>query len=395
MNHGPISFWVAWRLNGENSPLQTTQLADAGWPFPQYGQTTTFLDFDFDSDIHGGYVTSGRLTNAALPWEARRMSITSASLQPRIATILRVRFLLILPLFGIWGCDAPPSTGASRYDVPATPPPRPIALVDRERITIAEIEPQLLEAVGGRIVRERVLDARLARTAAREGIEMDADDLQRERNLLTATLAEDPDRAERLLDELRRNRGLGPIRFEALLRRTALLRRLVAEEVEITDAALEGAHDLAHGPRRVTRIVVVEDLRAASEVRRRLDAGTPFATVAVERSLDASADRGGLLAPVSRLDPSWPIAFRHAVFDAEIGRVSEPVGIDGRTLLVLVEEERPGTGVTLDDGREPAEAAARLAIERLLMDRLARRMVPADAIDPIDPSLRWSMPRRE
>ena len=265
----------------------------------------------------------------------------------------------------------------------------------RERVTIAEIEPQLLEAVGGRIVRERVLDARLARTAARAGIEIDADDLQRERDVLTATLAEDPDRAERLLDELRRNRGLGPIRFEALLRRTALLRRLVAEEVEITDAALEGAHDLAHGPRRVARIVVVEDLRAASDARRRLDAGTPFATVAVERSLDASADRGGLLAPVSRLDPSWPIAFRNAVFDAEIGRVSEPVRIDGRTLLVLVEEERPGTGVTLDAGREEAEAAARLAIERLLMDRLARRMVPADAIDPIDPSLRWSMPRGE
>jgi parvulin-like peptidyl-prolyl isomerase len=267
--------------------------------------------------------------------------------------------------------------------------------VGRERVTIAEIEPQLLEAVGGRIVRERVLDARLARAAAREGIEIDADDLQRERSLLTATLAEDPDRAERLLDELRRSRGLGPIRFEALLRRTALLRRLVAEEVEITDAALEGAHDLAHGPRRVARIVVVEDLRAASDARRSLDAGTPFATVAVERSLDASADRGGLLAPVSRLDPSWPVAFRRAVFDAEIGRVSEPVRIDARTLLILVEAERPGTGVSLDAARDDAEAAARLAIERLLMDRLARRLVPENAIDPIDPSLRWSMPRGE
>lgn len=303
--------------------------------------------------------------------------------------------LLLLPMLTANGCDAPPSTDAGRYDVQAAPPPRPIALVDRERVTIAEIEPQLLEAVGGRIVRERVLDARLARAAAQDGIVIDAGDLQRERDLLTATLSDDPDRAERLLDDLRRNRGLGPIRFEALLRRTALLRRLVAEDVEITDAALEGAHDLAHGPRRVTRIVVVEDLRAASDVRRRLDAGTPFATVAVERSLDASADRGGLLAPVSRLDPSWPVAFRKAVFDAEIGRVSEPVRVDGRTLLILVEAERPGTGVPLDAGRDDAEAAARLAIERLLMDRLARRLVPADAIDPIDPSLRWSMPRNE
>ncbi len=388
MNQGPISFWVAWRLKGENSPLQAMQVADAGCPLPQYGQTTTFPDFD--SDIRGGYVTARRLTNAVIPWESRRMSILPARLQCRVSTILR-----FLPLLAICGCDAPPSSDSTRYDVPAVAPPRPIAIVDRERVTINEIEPQLLEAVGGRIVRERVLDVRLARTAAREGIQVDAEDLQRERDLLTATLAEDPDRAERLLDELRRNRGLGPIRFEALLRRTALLRSLVADEVEITDAALEGAHDLAHGPRRVARIVVVEDLRAASDVRRRLDAGTPFATVAVERSLDASADRGGLLAPVSRLDPSWPIAFRTAVFEAEIGQVSDPVRIDGRTLLILVESERPGTGVSLEDGRADAEAAARLAIERLLMDRLARRLVPADAIDPIDPSLRWSMPRSE
>ena len=98
---------------------------------------------------------------------------------------------------------------------------------------------------------------------------------------------------------------------------------------------------------------------------------------------------------MSRLDPSWPIAFRTAVFEAEIGQVSDPVRIDGRTLLILVESERPGTGVSLEDGRADAEAAARLAIERLLMDRLARRLVPADAIDPIDPSLRWSMPRNE
>lgn len=332
------------------------------------------------------------------------MSIPRTRFQPRLATIPRIRRLgiralrlpvLLLPMLGSGGCETASSTGSARYEVQAPPPPRPIALVGRERVTIAEIEPQLLEAVGGRIVRERVLDARLAREAAREGIEIDADDLQRERNLLTVTLAEDPDRAERLLDELRRNRGLGPIRFEALLRRTALLRRLVAEEVEITDAALEGAHDLAHGPRRVARIVVVEDLRAASDARRSLDAGTPFATVAVERSLDASADRGGLLAPVSRLDPSWPVAFRKAVFDAEIGRVSEPVRIDARTLLILVEAERPGTGVSLDAARDDAEAAARLAIERLLMDRLARRLVPENAIDPIDPSLRWSMPRGE
>ena len=366
------------------------QAADAGCPLPQYGQTTTFLAFD--SGMSGGYATLHRLTNAGAPWDARVMPIHAASIHARPARTLRIPALVSFAAFGFIGCGGPPAATSTSVNDPPPRASRPIALVDRERVTIADVEPQLLEAVGGRIVRERVLDDRLARAAGRAGIEVDATDLRRERDLLTATLAQDPDRAERLLGELRRNRGLGPIRFEALLRRTALLRSMVAAEVEITDAALAGAHDVAHGPRRVARIVVVEDLRAAEEVRRRLEEGIPFPTVAVERSLDSSADRGGLLAPISRLDPSWPATFREAVFAAEIGVVSPPVQVDGRTLVVLVESERPGTGVTLEAGRDAAEAAARLAIERLLMDRLARRLAPSDAIEPLDPSLRWSMP---
>jgi len=273
----------------------------------------------------------------------------------------------------------------------APPPSRPIAMVERERITIADIEPKLLEAIGGRIVKEYVLDVTLARTAARENMVIDAADLERERSMLVANLASDPDRGERLLEELRRRQGLGPIRFEALLRRTALLRRLVAEDVVISDAARQGAHDLRHGPKRTTRIIAVEDLRTAAKARDRIDAGSPFATVAIESSLDASAARGGLLAPISRLDPSWPAAFRRTVFEIEVGDLSDPIQVDGRILLVRVESETPATGVTFETGRTVAEADARLAIERLLMDRLARRLMPEDRVDALDPSLRWNL----
>jgi hypothetical protein len=293
--------------------------------------------------------------------------------------------------FVLLGCQTSSDVRVSPGPAMAPPPPRPIAMVDRERITIADVEPELLEAIGGRIVQEHVLDVTLARTAAREGMVIDAADLNRERAMLIANLAEDPDRGERLLEELRRSQGLGPIRFEALLRRTALLRRLVAEDVQITDTARRGAHDLRHGPRRTTRIIAVGDLRTAAEARARIAAGTPFATVAVESSLDASAARGGLLAPVSRLDPSWPAAFRKIVFQALFGDLSDPVQIDGRVLLVQVESEQPATGVTFEAGREIAEADARLAVERLLMDRLARRLMPKGRVEALDPSLRWSL----
>ena len=304
----------------------------------------------------------------------------------------RLRILIVgsLPVF-LLGCQSPVPVRVPSESAMAPPPSRPIAMVERERITIAEIEPKLLEAVGGRIVKEYVLDVTLARTAARANIVINAADLERERAMLVTNLANDPDRGERLLEELRRRQGLGPIRFEALLRRTALLRRLVAEDVVISDAARQGAHDLRHGPKRTTRIIAVEDLRTAADAQARLDAGSPFATVAIESSLDASAARGGLLAPISRLDPSWPAAFRRTVFEMEVGGRSDPIQVDGRILLVRVESETPATGVTFEAGKTVAEADARLAVERLLMDRLARRLTPEDQIDALDPSLRWSL----
>lgn len=289
------------------------------------------------------------------------------------------------------GCASPNDAARPAETTITLPTERPIATVDGVRIDLSEIEAALLEYAGAEIVRERALDRAVAREAARRGIEVDEAALARERTLLTETLSSDPDRAERLLADLRVARGLGPVRFAALLRRTALLRALVAEDVEIAEEVVVGAWDAAHGPARVTRIIAVGDLRDAMRLRDRLDDGADFATLAVEHSLDASGPRGGRLGPVSRLDPAWPRAFREAIFALDPGVVSAPVPVDGRVLLIEVLEERPASGVTLDDDRPRSERAARLAAERLLMDRLARRLVPPDAIEPLAPALRWGM----
>ncbi len=287
------------------------------------------------------------------------------------------------------GCSAPPAT-ATATAIPV-PTERPIAMVDGSRLELGEIEAALLERAGAEIVRERTLDRAIAREATRRGLVLAPDAELRERDLLIETLSSDPDRAERLLEELRTARGLGPTRFAALLRRNALLRALVAEDVELSDEVIEAAWDAAHGPTRISRIIAVLDLRDATQVRRRLVDGEDFATLAVERSLDASGPRGGRLGPVSRLDPAWPRAFREALFALEPGVLSEPVPVDGRVLLIEVLETRPASGVSFEADRERASRVARLAAERLLMDRLARRLVPEGTVEAISPALRWSL----
>lgn len=285
---------------------------------------------------------------------------------------------------GSTSTTTPPATAVAT-------PARPVAIVDGRRITLADLESALLERAGAEVLREQALDRAVAREAAQQGLTIDDEAVRRERTIVLANLSDDADRAERLLADLRAERGLGPTRFASLLRRTATLRALVAEDVALEEALIESAWDASHGARRVSRVVAVEDLRAAETARRRIEAGEPFGLVAAETSVDPSAVRGGRLPAVSRLDPAWPEAFRTVLFDLEPGRLSQPVGVDGRFLIVEVVETIPPSGVDFETGREAATATARLAVESLLMERLARRLVPDAFIDPLHPALRWSV----
>ena len=299
--------------------------------------------------------------------------------------------LVLLVLGGTTGgCTSDP-VPAPPAAVVVEPTARPIASVDGRRMNLQEIEAALLEFGGATVVRERALDRAVAREAAQRGIEVDEAAIARERRLLVENLSPDPDRAELLLVELRRARGLGPLRFAGLLRRNALLRALVSEDVVLDERTVRGAWDAVHGPARTIRIIATSDLRSAESARSRIEKGEDFTLVAIDSSIDASGPRGGRLAPISRLDPSWPEALRTAIFEQPPGELSEATPLNGRILIFEVLEERPGDGVAFDDARAEAERVTRLAAERLLMDRLARRLVAEDSIEPLDPSLRWSL----
>ena len=202
-------------------------------------------------------------------------------------------------------------------------------------------------------------------------------------------LSRDPDRAERMLQNIRNTRGLGPTRFGRMLRRNALLRAMIGKEIEIPEDLVLAAWDSRNGPKRVARIIAVENLEDARDARTRIAAGDDFAEVAAEISLDASAPRGGILSPVSRLDPVWPQSFREALFNLEPDQLSNPIAVDDRFLLLRLEREEAASGVTMEQGRDDALSIARMATERLLMDRLARRLVDESEIEVLDRAIRW------
>jgi hypothetical protein len=256
-----------------------------------------------------------------------------------------------------------------------------VAIWGDRAITWDRVRPTLAELAGGAALQEALLDELLAERARERGIEPDEAALAREERTLLEFLDADPAKAERLLGEVRARQGLGPVRWRALLRRNAMLRAIVAPDVQVEEAQVVAAHDAAHGPRRGARVIAVPDLRAAQAVAERLRRGDRFEDVAAEVSTDPSAARGGLVNPMSRLDPSVPAAVREALWAvAEPGGTSPPVLVASGYLLVRRGADIAGDGVALEAVRARAERSVRLAQERARMDALAQELLRG--VDP-------------
>ena len=286
-----------------------------------------------------------------------------------------------------------PASNAAPTRAAAAPVPRTerplVAIIDgRTSIEAAEIEPSLVEIGGQTALREQIVDARLARRLAAAGIAVDKARLEREERLLLETLSDDASRAVELLGEIRVRQGLGPVRFAALLKRNAGLRALVEKEVSIDDEGLANMFDMLHGPKRVARIAVLASLGDAQRFAADAEAGDGgvgrFAELAVERSLDESAARGGLLAPIARRDPSYPEALRAAIFATEVGKISAPALDGARFYVVLVTAANAADGITPADARARCERMLRLSRERLLMDALARELANTEGVTIFD-----------
>lgn len=254
----------------------------------------------------------------------------------------------------------------------------------------------LNELAGTEVLQELILDRAVAQAASSAGIEITDADVDAERMRLLESLSDDPDRARRLLASLRERQGLGRVRFDNLLRRNASLRAIVRDRVDVTDADVRRMYDVMYGPKRQSRLLVVPDLQSARAASQRIAAGEPFADVAAEVSIDASAPRGGLLEPFSRFDLSYPESFRSELWKLEPGEVSPPILLEGQyALLTMVREIGPREDVALDAVRPQLQRQVRLNRERVLMDELARRLISEVTVTIFDDALNESWNRRE
>lgn len=312
---------------------------------------------------------------------------------------MRGMALLLIVTATLAGCQSatenppPPERPARAAAEPAKDAPRrddrarPVAYVDGRALTDADLRAGLYEAAGGDVLADAVLDRAVAWRLEERGLSVDAQAIEAERALLGRSLSPDADTAVRLLDELRRSRRLGPTRFEALLRRSAGLRRLVADRVEVTDSAIRREHERRYGPRYRVRLLVTDDADEAAELRRRALDGESFADLASLHSIDPSAAQGGLLSPISPADTQYPQAVRRALPRLDAAPISGVLALGDRFAVLKLADKIEAADVALDDVTDELVEAVRRRQQRLLMERLARQMLAEAEVVVLDPAL--------
>ncbi len=303
----------------------------------------------------------------------------------------------------LFACSGPPdSTWPGTGVVVSTQPPaqdpiistvidaRPAAVVNGRIVGWGELRPLLSEAAGAEVLREVILDRMLAGAVAKAGITITANDLEAERELFYSTLSLDRDLAVRLARAVRQRQGLGRERLRRLLKRNASLRALVSGQVQVTDATIRQMSQIIHGPKRQARLIVLPTLAEAQAAVRRVEAGEFFGDLAVELSIDSSAPRGGLLEPISLAAPSDPEALRQTLWSLAKGDVSNPVLMERGYGVLMLLSEIPGQDVDMNEVRGEMERLARLQQQRILMDRLARKLLAEPSVIIIDQAIKSS-----
>ena len=308
-------------------------------------------------------------------------------------TILLVSPMLLSVLLLNACASSPPRTTPQQHSSDAI---TPIALINGRAISPEAIGTGVYELAGAEALREYALDRALHERCSQRGIVIGADRVKAERDLLGQSLgfADEQPLPPQVLDDLRAQRGLGPERFERLLRRNAMLRALVGP-VEPSELQIDLETAIVFGVSFRVRLFVSDDAQAAHETRTVVENATSgarpwvFAERCAEYSRLPSADRGGLIPRFRLNSPEYPSAVSEAIRSTQPGECSGVISTESGYLVVYVEGINPKREPSKEEQRQLIDRL-RQSVQREQMQRYAQQILAEQEIIVTDRSLNWA-----
>ena len=324
----------------------------------------------------------------------------SRTLTSRFSTTAKILLLLAQPVL-IPAC-ASTNTSTDRQTSARTS--TIIALIDGQAITRDSIWDSLAEPQGRLALENLVLDRELERRAAQREIRITPELIQAQRDALIQAWSQLDDQlpADRILEQIRSNRGLGPSRYQQLLRRNALLEALTTPASgrwEPSPNQLDNALEQRFGERFKIRLFVSQSPQDAARLRDQILNSDPasrpwvFSDACAARSIHPSRDRGGLISSISPLDLAYPGVISESLTQTGAGECSQVLSTDSGYVVIYVESIMSPTVPSEHDREQTREQLARDA-RRLAMQRLREEILGTSHIAVLDGALNWSWTNR-
>ena len=280
---------------------------------------------------------------------------------------------------------------------PGDPTSGPVmAFVNGKPVYMAGLHEVLVANYGYKIAQQMVAEELVRQAAQQAGLTANDADVAAEHEDSLAQMFPDVQglsQRERLLDQLIDKGQISRLQWDMSMRRNALLTKLAQREVEVTEQELRDEFSDEYGRRIVVRHIQLPSLIDAQKALAQIRAGTDFAALASQISINASRAEGGLLPEFGAKTVGVPLALREAALSMNrIGEVSDPVQLMNSFHILKLEKIIEPEGVDFETVKPTLTQAVRerkiQVAKNQILKRLFARAKAQGAIQFVDPTLR-------
>ncbi|WP_123042717.1 peptidyl-prolyl cis-trans isomerase [Cohnella candidum] len=288
----------------------------------------------------------------------------------------------------------PPSPSSSPSPSPsgslaASAADEAVAEVGGKKITRSELTERLLSGYGAEVLREMMLHEAVNQESAKLGFSADDEEIEREISGMSEGYGSEQEFYDSMLQQLGMDREA--VKEDARYR--VLLEKLTVRGIHVPESDIRryyADHKKEYGPRKQYELawILTGTEKEANEVLGKLEAGTDFAALAKQYSMDGmTADSGGNLGWVDETDPLQDAKLISAASRIQVGEAAGPIQTDQGYVVLLLNGRKIVEGKDYESVKD--EIARRLALEKApSMHDLEQSLLAKYQAKTLDPKLK-------
>lgn len=297
------------------------------------------------------------------------------------------------PVAGPGVTAKPDAASAPVASPPATQPARAVALLVNDRpVYLDSLTDLLLRNSGLAVVQHLVASELVDQLAAKEQVtitdkEIEEQSVQAVKEMFPE-IAE-PEQRQRALNQYLSGRNFSVQQWDVVMRRNALLAKIAAKRVKVTDEDLHNEFGNQYGRRVIVRHIQVASLADAQKVLAELKQKPDFEAAVRKYSISDSAVSGGLLPEISDKTPGLPPALRQtALTMRKPGEISDAVSAGSTYHILKLEKLVEPQNVKFEEVRAKLAEAVHRKQLRQIQGQLLADMIRTAKIDYVNPILK-------